>query len=200
MSELWGIYGGTFSPPHRGHLNALIAFKNFIQADKIVVIPTYTPPHKNYHPEVSSKNRLEMCRLGFQSVPGVIVSDIEIQRGGLSYTSETLEALSRPNRKLAFLCGTDMMLTLGNWRNPETIFRLADIFCIRRENDTTLDAKIEETNVAYEHRFGKRVQMIDVPVLEGSSTVLRSAIKAGEQCDLMIPAVGEYIRKKGLYL
>ena len=119
-----GIFGGTFSPPHNGHLQAAKAFMEQMWLDILYVIPTALPPHKEMEIPVSAQHRLEMCRLAFSGMEGVYVSDMEIQRGGKSYTVETLRELTGEDRRLFFLCGTDMMLTLDRWREPEEIFKL----------------------------------------------------------------------------
>ena len=85
-----GIYGGTFSPPHNGHLQAVKAFMEQMWLDFVYVIPAAIPPHKTVDCDVTPEQRLDMCRLAFADVEGVYVSDMEIARGGTSYTVDTL--------------------------------------------------------------------------------------------------------------
>ena len=115
-----GIYGGTFSPPHNGHLAAARAFMEQMWLDILYVIPAAIPPHKQMAEPVSAADRLEMCRRAFAGMEGVYVSDMEIRRGGKSYTVDTLRELSGDDRRLFLLCGTDMVLTLDEWR-PKTL-------------------------------------------------------------------------------
>ena len=138
-----GIYGGTFSPPHIGHIGAAKSFGREVELDEILIMPDFLPPHKQFDFEATENDRLEMCRRAFCGIDKVTVSDLEIKRGGTSYTSVTLEELSAPNRELYFLCGTDMFLTLDKWRRPEVIFKLATICCIRRESSLENDLLIE---------------------------------------------------------
>ena len=195
-----GIYGGTFSPPHKGHVEAARAFMKQMRLDYLYVIPTAIPPHKQLESTVDARHRLRMCELAFADVEGVIVSDTEIRRGGISYTVDTLRELSAPDARLFLLCGTDMLLTLDKWREAEEIFRLCYPAYIRREDDRELDAKIIETNTRYFETFGKYVIKIDAPVIEISSSQLRGMMRRGEDVSAYMPArVLEYIDEKGLY-
>ena len=137
-----GIYGGTFSPPHNGHIAAAKAFMEQMWLDFLYVIPTATPPHKEMDVPVGAAHRLEMCRLAFSEMEGVYVSDMEMRRGGRSYTVDTLRELTGEDRRLFLLCGTDMMLTLDQWREPEEIFKLSYPVYIRREKDALIDKMI----------------------------------------------------------
>lgn len=199
MSELIGIYGGSFSPPHRGHISAVKGFSKAIKPDKLLIIPTYEPPHKVLADGVSALDRLAMCRLAFSDIPRVEVSDIEIVREGKSYTSDTLRALAAPNRELAFLIGTDMMLTLDAWHEPEVIFSLADLYCVRRESDADMTLAIARKNAIYNEKFGKTVRVLDTPIQEVSSTEIRESLSRGETPEYLTPSVLTYIRERGLY-
>ena len=137
-----GIYGGTFSPIHNGHVAAAKAFMEQMWLDVLYVIPTYAPPHKEIAGSVTPYDRLRMCDLAFAGVEGVVVSDLEIRRGGKSYTVDTLRALSGEGDRLFLLCGTDMILSLDTWREPQEIFKLSYPVYIRREGDKLLDAMI----------------------------------------------------------
>lgn len=199
MSERIGIYGGSFSPPHRGHISAVKGFSEAIKPDKLLIIPTYEPPHKVLADGVSALDRLAMCRLAFSDIPRVEVSDMEILREGKSYTSDTLRALAAPNRELAFLIGTDMMLTLDAWHEPEVIFSLADLYCVRRESDADMTLAIARKNAIYNEKFGKTVRILDTPIQEVSSTEIRESLSRGETPEYLTPSVLTYIRERGLY-
>ena len=108
-----GIYGGTFNPPHNGHVGAAEAFCRGALLDELIIMPDFLPPHKEIDKAVSADERLKMCELAFSHIEKARVSDMEIRRGGRSYTSVTLEELSSPDVDLYFLCGTDMILTIG---------------------------------------------------------------------------------------
>ena len=180
MSERIGIYGGSFSPPHRGHISAVRGFSETVKPDKLLIIPTYEPPHKVLADGVSALDRLARCRLAFTDIPHVEGSDLEILREGKSYTSDTLRALTAPNRKLAFLIGTDMMLTLDAWHEPEVIFSLADLYCVRRESDADMTLAIARKNEIYNEKFGKTVRILETPIQEVSSTEIRESLSRGD--------------------
>ena len=195
-----GIYGGTFSPVHNGHVAAAKAFMEQMWLDILYVIPTGVTPHKDMKGDATAKDRLEMCRLAFADVDGVIVSDLEMRREGKSYTVDTLRELYDPAGRLFFLMGTDMLLTLDQWREPEEIFRLCYPVYIRREADSALDAAIVDKITSYQRRFGKMVPRIVAPAIELSSSLVRETAGKGEPIHSMVPpAVADYILEKQLY-
>ena len=161
-----GIYGGAFAPIHLGHVEAAKAFMNQMWLDVLFVIPTGQSPHKKMDRSASDADRLEMCRLAFEGVDGVIVSDIEIKRHGDSYSIDTLREMSDSDRRLFMLCGTDMMLTLGDWNDADEIFKLSYPVYIRREDDREFDKKIIEKNTEYFEKYGKYVIKLDAPVID----------------------------------
>ena len=196
-----GIYGGTFSPPHNGHIAAAKAFMEQMWLDFLYVIPTATPPHKEMEVPVDAAHRLEMCRLAFADVEGVYVSDMEMRRGGRSYTVDTLRELTGPDRRLFLLCGTDMMLTLDEWREPEEIFKLSYPVYIRREKDAILDQKIMQKIADYNQKYGKVVRRIVTDPIELSSSSVRERLERGEDVSHLIPvSVEKYIRDNHLYV
>jgi nicotinate-nucleotide adenylyltransferase len=196
-----GIYGGTFSPPHNGHLQAARAFMEQMWLDFLYVIPTATPPHKAMNNPVSAEHRLEMCRRAFAGIEGVYVSDLELRRGGISYTVDTLRELSGEDRRLFLLCGTDMMLTLDRWRSADEIFRLCYPVYIRRDNDRSLDGVIVEKIAQYQRDYGKVVRRIVTEPIELSSSDVREQIAAGGDVSQMIPeSVKKYITDNHLYV
>jgi len=201
MSKLkLGIYGGTFSPPHNGHVKSALDFVLEMKLDKLLIIPTFIPPHKEYNGEVSGKKRLEMCQLAFSSIKGCEVCDIEIKRGGLSYTYITLEELYSDKVELFLLVGTDMLLTLDEWNSPERIFELANICYVRRENDKQNDFAIEAKIKEYKDKFNARIYPVNSKVLELSSTEIRKMVSRGESVGGFVPdKVADYIEEEGLY-
>lgn len=134
-----GIFGGTFSPPHRGHIRAAAAFVSEMKLDRLLVIPACIPPHKSID-DPGPDLRLEMTRAAFSDNAGfsipVKVSDYEIRKSGVSYTVDTLEHFSDPDTELFLLCGGDMFESLESWREPERIFSLASVVGIMREDGT----------------------------------------------------------------
>ena len=195
-----GIYGGAFAPIHKGHVEAAKAFMQQMWLDVLFVIPTGLSPHKEMDHSANADDRMEMCRRAFREVEGVIVSDIEIRRVGKSYSIDTIREMSGDDRRLFMLCGTDMMLTLGEWDDADEIFSRCYPVYIRREEDRALDQKIIEKNTAYFEKYGKYVIKLDSPVIDISSTQLRAMIKNGEDASRYIDSeVLSYIEERGLY-
>ena len=195
-----GIYGGTFSPVHNGHVAAARAFMEQMWLDILYVIPTGVTPHKDMKGDATASDRLEMCRLAFEGMEGVIVSDLEMRREGKSYTVDTLRELYDPDGRLFLLMGTDMLMTLDKWREPDEIFRLCYPVYVRRETDGELDAPIVEKIKSYQEKYGKVVRRIVTPAIELSSTDVRAAVAEGFPIEGAVPsAVAAYIREHNLY-
>ena len=110
-----GIYGGTFAPVHNAHVATAKLFMEQMRLDYLFVIPSAIPPHKEIDPLDDPRHRLKMCELAFAGMDGVIVSDMEIERGGKSYTIDTVQELSAEGRRLLLLGGTDMVLSFDSW-------------------------------------------------------------------------------------
>ena len=196
-----GIYGGSFSPVHNGHVAAAKAFMEQMWLDILYIIPAGIAPHKQMQGDANAWQRLKMCELAFEGLDGVLISDMEIRREGKSYTVDTLRALASPEHRLFLMMGTDMLLTLGQWREPDEIFKLCYPVYMRREApDPILDAKIVSKIAEYQEKYGKVVRRITGDVVPVSSTMVRGAIERGEDISGMVPAsVGKYIREQGLY-
>ena len=195
-----GIYGGSFSPIHNGHIKAVKAFLEQMQLDFCYVIPTFIPPHKATSGVIAPEHRIRMCELAFKDTEGIVVSDIEIKRGGTSYTVDTLRELSGEDRRLFFLMGTDMLLTLDTWRSPDEIFKLCYPVYMRRESDSANDAAIVAKIAEYRKKFGKTVMKIVGDPIEISSTDVRNRLAGGDDVSALIPkAVEDYIRENRLY-
>ena len=146
---------------------------------------------------VGNEKRLKMCELAFGGIPKTKVSDIEISRGGKSYTYLTLQELSSPEYELYFLCGTDMILSLGSWRNPDIIFALAKICYIRRENDPLNDALVFAKCEEYKEKFKAEIFEIRTDAIDISSSELRC--DAEKRKSYLPQAVYDYVKKMELY-
>lgn len=197
-----GIYGGTFSPVHRGHLLAAREFVRGMELDKLLVIPAAQPPHKEMQMPVSADDRLEMCRLAFGEMETVEISDVEISRGGKSYTVDTVTDLRKkyPRDELFLLVGTDMILTFDLWYRYEDILSMCDLVYVRRETDSDLNAKISEKISFLEKQTGKKIRHIKIAPVEISSSELRQMLLEGEDTGDLIPKkVMDFILEKGLY-
>ncbi len=195
-----GIYGGTFNPPHLGHVKAAEAFRASVELDTLIIIPDYLPPHKQYISSVSAADRFEMCVLAFSHINGVEFSDIEIKRGGKSYTVNTLRELSNENSELFFLCGEDMFLTLDKWYQFEEIFRRATICYVKRIDDESKDWKLNSFEQMYRDKYGAKIIAIESDVVEVSSSEIREAILSDKDQGILLPeSVLSYIKERGLY-
>lgn len=206
-----GVYGGTFDPPHLGHMEAARAAAALLELDKILFVPAAIPPHKALPPEaVPAEDRLAMTALMADGVclemgrPGLAKADgLELSRQGKSYTVDTLEELRRryPDDELWLLMGTDMFLTLQNWRDPERITALAGIAAFaRRESDAGELLKVQGQYL--QERFGARVAVVELPqIIDLSSTQVRAMLDAdrAQVRDALWCQVYGYILRNGLY-
>lgn len=192
-----GIYGGSFSPPHNGHIEAVKSFYKSIMLDKVLVMPTYIAPHKQTANTLSAEQRLEMTRLAFEALDFVTVSDYEIRQKTVSYTANTLAHFATEG-ELFFLCGSDMFLTLDSWYRPDLIFKHATIVLASRDSELNDDCLAKKEQ--YEQLYAAKIAVLSNPVTKLSSTEVREAIRNRRPVDTMIPtAVETYIRKNHLY-
>ncbi|MBQ3928049.1 MAG: nicotinate (nicotinamide) nucleotide adenylyltransferase [Clostridia bacterium] len=196
-----GVFGGSFSPVHQGHVRAAKAFMEQMRLDYLFVIPAYISPGKSDIGDVSPMDRLKMCEQAFEGIDGVIVSDLEIRRGGPSYTVDTLRALRADDVRLFLLCGSDVILSLDKWKDPAALFELCYPVYVRRENDPLLDGQIIKKLKEYLDRYGKMVRKIQIDPFPVSSSRIRQMAKEGKPLTGLVPdAVEEYIRSQKLYL
>ena len=195
-----GIYGGTFAPVHNGHVHAAKLFMEQMRLDYLMVIPSGNPPHKQLDFEDSPIHRLRMCELAFANMDGVVISDAEIRRGGVSYTVDTLRELAAPDRRLLLFCGTDMVLAFDKWYQYREILDLCYPVYMRREQDKLLDGIVVDKLAKYYKESGKMFRRILGDPLEISSSDIRKKIAAGEDISHLVPPLVEsYIRQNGLY-
>lgn len=199
-----GIYGGTFDPPHIGHMRACKAFLDNVELDVLYVIPVYMPPHKMQKSDTDAISRLKMSKIAFSDLSNKIhVSDIEIKREGKSYTADTIRYFKEnfENAEIFFLCGTDMILTMDFWYKPEYIFENATIVYVRRENDAEITEKISKKCAFYKDKFNASIIHLYMDTFEISSTEIREAIKEKNKLKELVSAnVYEYIIENKLYL
>ncbi|MBQ8029769.1 MAG: nicotinate (nicotinamide) nucleotide adenylyltransferase [Clostridia bacterium] len=198
-----GIFGGTFNPPHIAHKRLATEMAKVVGFDEIIIIPTYTPPHKETSSLADCEHRLEMCRLTF-SEKLFSVSDIEIRRKGKSYTVETVSELKKRYRgdKLFLLVGSDMLLSFHRWYKFEEILQNCTLCVISRDDEEgkKLLCQYAEKTLGLREEKGEIV-VLNSDAVELSSTEIREKIKKGEDvCRLLEEKTGEYIKEKGLYL
>lgn len=192
-----GVYGGTFSPPHNGHIAAAREFISAAALDLLYVMPAFIPPHKRLDGD-DPRRRYEMLLLAFDGAEKTEVSDFELKKGGVSYTYETLAALTAPGLTLCLLTGTDMFVTLDMWKNPDVIFRACEVWTLPRA-DGDLSA-LNEASERYRQKYGAVCRTMDVPALDISSTQVRAKAAAHGDISALVPAaVAEYIKRNNLY-
>ena len=201
-----GVYGGTFNPPHLGHLTAARAVFELLGLDLLLLIPAGLPPHKELPAgSPTPEQRLEMTRLAGEQLglgDKVRTLDIELERGGRSFTSDTLAQLKAqyPDSELWLLMGTDMFLTLQAWHEPEKILSLAGIAAFGRTEEDTEELFSAQRNYLYQTYPQARIFTLTIPgVIDVSSTELREKLAKGEGGNLLAPAVYGYILREGLY-
>ncbi len=193
------MFGGSFNPMHTGHIMLARMFAKALSLDKMLIIPTYIPPHKQRDCSVLPEQKLAMCRLAVKDLPFAEVSDIEIRRQGASYTYITLKELREiyPDDELFLITGADMFMTIQEWKHPEIIFELATICGVPRNND---DISHLAKQAAYLQTLGAKTRILDAGIMTVSSTEIRENVSQGKSiAGLVTPEVENYILKNGLY-
>jgi len=193
-----GILGGTFNPPHLGHL--ICAQEAYLQLklDRVTLIPARIPPHKPVDDEPGPEHRLELCRVAVGGDDRFDVSDVEIRREGPSYTVDTLELLHsrEPESELFLIVGGDIAAGLPSWREPERVLSLATLAVAGRRG--TSRAEVDDALSGL--RGGERAEFFHMPTIGIASTVLRRRVRAGESIRYYVPdAVVGYIDRHRLY-
>lgn len=191
------IFGGTFNPPHIGHIRLAGNAADRIGADKVIVIPDCIPPHKQADQLASAEERVEMCISSFCSDSRFEVSSMEIERGSRSYTVETLRELKKlyPDDELYLIVGSDMLATFTQWYCWEEILTMAKLVAASREKG--FEPKLE----GFSQEQKNRVIYIEAEPFEMSSSEIRNGIYSGNKYDNAVCSeVLEFIRKRGLYL
>ncbi len=218
MSQKLGILGGTFNPIHYGHLAAAEEVRDRLKLDRILFIPSYLPPHKFEEEVPSAVQRLEMVRLATTDNPFFEPSEIEINRGGRSYTIDTVEALRQmfPGAELYFITGLDSFLEIRTWRQWERLLPLCNFVVISRPGYHFADlAKISfmesaageltrldrgDLRQATVRSAAFTIFLERIPLFDISSTDIRKRVKAGVSLKYLLPdAIETYIITNKLY-
>ena len=201
-----GIYGGTFNPPHLGHLAAARAAVAALKLDRLVLVPASVPPHKELPAgSAAPEQRLAMTAIAADQLhlPDVAeVWEVELERAGKSYTADTLrQAAERwPGAELWLLMGTDMFLTLQHWHQPEVILSLAGVCAFGRTERDGEEVFAPQREFLAKRYPGCRVVTISIPdLVDISSTALRETLAGGTGGEYLSPAVYGYILREGLY-
>ena len=199
MSQKIALFGGTFDPIHNGHIRLAAEFARRLKLDKVILMPTYVPPHKVKPEMAPAADRLEMCRLAAGNDPLFTVSDLEISRGGASFTADTLETLcgQYPEARGYLITGADMFLTMGTWWRFEDIAATAVLCAAPRDGVSMAELEAYAARLEAE---GAVCALENIPLTPLSSTEIREKLRRGEAVDQLVPAaVAGYIAAKRLY-
>ncbi|WP_334075290.1 MULTISPECIES: nicotinate-nucleotide adenylyltransferase [Paenibacillus] len=189
-----GIMGGAFDPVHLGHLLAAEAAREQYGLEEVWFMPSHIPPHKQ-QAGVSGKQRLEMVEAATRANPAFKPLDIELRRGGVSYTVDTIRELRRehPDLELYFIIGADMVNYLPKWEGIEELTGMLKFIGLQRPGSFL------ELDVLPEH-IQRAVHLADMPLVDISSSLVRKRIASGQSVRYMVPdEVYEYIVRSGLY-
>jgi nicotinate-nucleotide adenylyltransferase len=193
-----GILGGTFNPPHLGHLVCAQEAYLQLELDTVLLIPARVPPHKPVPEEPGIEHRLEMCRLAIAGDERFEISDIEARREGPSFTVDTLEELNahQPESELFLIVGGDVAAGFASWRQPDRVLALATLAIAERPG--TSRAAVEQA--LGQLQSSERARFFDMPAIEISSTMLRDRARHGGPTRYIVPdPVRSYIDRHRLY-
>jgi nicotinate-nucleotide adenylyltransferase len=194
-----GVLGGTFNPPHLAHLVCASEAAEQLELDRVLLTPAATPPHKHSPADPGPEARLELCRLAVQGDERLQVSDLEVRRGGVSYTVDTLRELHEhaPEDDLTFIVGGDIALGLPAWHDPEGVLDLAAVAVAERAGAGRHDVA-ERLGQAFAGRA--TVRFFEMPRIDISSSQIRGRVAAGRCIRYLVPdPVAEHIARGRLY-
>ena len=221
-----GLFGGTFNPIHWGHLHAVKKIQDIFSFDKIYLIPSASPPHKELSEVVRAKNRMEMIQLALADksfLTSITASNVEIERGGASYTIDTVsyfKSILPDKTRFYFILGIDAFLEIDTWKSYIQLFDLLSFIVMTRTDSVNKDVsnmeerlkKYIKSTISDSYRFSRKdslffhtekkpVFITDVEPKNISSTMIRELIKQKKSINNFLPGnVKNYIRDKGLYL
>ena len=185
-----GIFGGTFNPVHKGHEKIALEFYNKYELDKLIIIPSNIPPHKQINGQVTAEQRYEMCRICFDKYDNICVSDLEIKNDNISYSYNTVTEIKNNNKdaKLYFLIGSDMFLYLEKWYKYQELLKLCTFVVAYRDDNIII-------------KSGAEIEFLENEPFEISSSEIRADIKNNNyNLEKYINAeVLNYIRENKIY-
>ena len=193
-----GMFGGSFDPIHFGHLILAEQCREQAQLDEVWLIPSATAPNKQDGAQATDRQRVEMLRLAVGGHPHFKVSEMEIQRGGVSYTVDTLAEIQtqHPDSELFLVIGADSLHQLSGWHEPQKILELAQILAVERPGE----AQTEKAQLLHPKSGENRVTRIESPLIEISSTVIRRRTLQQQSIRYLTPrAVEKYIETQKIY-
>jgi len=197
--QRWGILGGTFDPPHYGHLAIAQQTREALDLAGVLFMPAAQPPHKPDRVISSAVNRRSMVKLAIKGNPAFSLLTIELDRGGTSYTVDSLEALtgSTPDDRFVLILSVEAARQLPAWREPHRILELAEVAIVPRLGYPALDADWAERSFP---GMQARFQTVDSPALGHSATDIRARVASGRSIRYLVPpSVEDYIGRYRLY-
>lgn len=183
-----GILGGTFNPPHIGHLLVANEVRHALGLDEVRLMPTAVPPHKAAPGDATANQRLHMAELAVADIDGLVVSPFEVEQGGISFTYDTMEKLTtlEPDNDFHFIIGGDMIDYLPEWHRIEELVALVNFVGVGRPGT------VGTTHFP--------IKLVDIPQIDLSSTLIRHRFANKGTVQLLIPpSVEVFIREEGLY-
>jgi len=201
-----GILGGTFNPPHLGHLAVARHALQELELERVVLMPARLAPHKPAAEDPGPEHRLRMCELLLEGQRSLSACALELEREGPSYTVDTLTTIhaSHQQAQLTFIMGADTARTLPSWREPSRLLQLTDLAVAARPSSARrgvleIVARLSAGSGA-QRPAAERVHFLDMPAIEISSSMARARAARGEPIeDLVGPPVAQYIAEQGLY-
>lgn len=196
-----GIFGGTFNPVHNGHINLAGCYKEILKLDKILFVPTSTPPHKLTKNLADDKDRINMLKMAIEGISGFELSTMELERQGKSYTYDTLVEYSatHPDDNLFLIVGSDMFMSFHQWYKYKEMLKMV-VLCTaaRDDNDSLFEMRDYANNVL---KIDQRRYFISkFPVVIASSSEVRENLKKGVSINSLVPTnVERYILENGIY-
>ena len=217
-----GLFGGTFNPIHLGHLKTIDEVRHAFSLDRVVLIPAAIPPHKPTRDMAGAQDRMAMVRLAAAGRQGLAVSDVEIQRDGVSYSIDTVDHFQQtqaPETELSFILGVDAFLEFDTWKAHDELLERMPFIVMTRPHESRLDPegqrealgvflhdrlsggyRYDPARNAFVHDRKQPVYVLEVTPVDISSTRIRDRIRRGESiADLVPEPVHDYIHQRGLY-
>ena len=209
-----GIFGGTLNPIHFGHLRSAEEVREVFSLDRVLFVPSAFPPHKRREELESPQHRIEMTRIAIEGTPYFDFSDMEVRRGGFSYSVDTVEEVKKkePGDEIYFILGVDAFFEIDSWKDYRRFLSLCNFIIVTRPGyekgalteslplEVRGDFCYDAEKGCYGHSSGHCLNFLEVTLLDISSTEIRKRLKAGRSVKYLLPQrVEEYIKNNKLY-
>jgi len=214
MARRLGILGGSFDPIHLGHLRSAEEVREALALDRVYFVPAHQPPHKPQRRLADGPDRLAMLELAIADNPAFCASAVEIERGGTSYSVDTLQSFAQvePDASLFLIVGMDAYREIQSWKDAPRIFELANVIVTSRPPEVARPS-IEHLPVAareafcydsstlsYRHRIGTSLCFVEITGIDVSATAVRARVRQGRSIRYLVPSAVEHlITERGLY-